>query len=200
LLPGLLALLLALAAAAGPADEEDSGPETGRSWIRKGTSTAGFWTGPAFGTRAIGSSQKHDMVLVGGSYGRVLTGLRAPRRWYRGYLELAGEVFGGRQQEPSRASLAGLTLFARRHFATGPRWLPFVQAGLGLAWTDIRDGDLSTDLEISVQLGGGARLRLGRRVALGLEYRWLHLSNAGVQTPNLGVDAHVLAAGLTWFF
>jgi opacity protein-like surface antigen len=203
--PGFLllvlpALALTLLLGAGPAGEDSPVPPEQRSWIGKGTRTAGFWLGPAFGTRAINSSQQHDLHLAGVSYGRVLGGLRAPRRWYRGYLEIVGEFYGGRQHEPSDASLAGFTVLVRRDFAAGPRWLPFVQAGAGLTWADIRDGDLSTDLELGLQVGGGACLRVGRGLALTLQYRWVHLSNAGLDSPNLGVDAHLLAAGLTWFF
>ena len=36
--------------------------------------------------------------------------------------------------------------------------------------------------------------------ALTLQYRALHLSNAGIQEPNHGVNAQMFYAGLTWFF
>jgi hypothetical protein len=71
---------------------------------------------------------------------------------------------------------------------------PYLEAGLGghvLSDTRIGERKLSTAWQFGTHLGVGldcGRLRIG--------YRFQHLSNAGIKTPNDGIDFHVLTADL----
>ncbi len=66
--------------------------------------------------------------------------------------------------------------------------------------TDIGHPDLSSLFEFNGQAGLGVRWFWRKNGALILEYRYLHLSNAGLRTPNLGVNVNMLSAGVTWIF
>ena len=41
---------------------------------------------------------------------------------------------------------------------------------------------------------------LDESTALTAEYRWLHISNAGIELPNYGTNTMMFLIGLTWFY
>ena len=120
--------------------------------------------------------------------------------WYRGNWELRGELFGGAQFSPRSDWVVGLTPHLRYNFATGTRLIPYVDAGAGVAATSIGPPDLSHTFEFNLQAATGARWFIKKNVALSLEARYLHLSCAGIDSPNLGVNNIGGMAGISWFF
>lgn len=170
------------------------------SGYREGARQFGIQLGAAFGTRALGATQRHDVGMVTVQYGRVFTSLKAPDRWSAGNWELLLEAFLGRQDSPSHAALAGVTSVFRYDFATGSKWVPYLEAGAGGTWSEIRDGDLSSDFEFNLLWGGGARWHARPRTSLTVGYRWFHVSNLGLSRPNKGIDAHVLLLGFSRAF
>jgi lipid A 3-O-deacylase len=89
---------------------------------------------------------------------------------------------------------------ARYHFATGSRWVPFVSAGVGVAYTNIAGRDLSNGFQFNLQAGAGTHYFLQEGLALTLESRWSHLSNAGLNRPNTGLNSQMVFAGLSRFY
>jgi lipid A 3-O-deacylase len=130
----------------------------------------------------------------------VFSHLKGTGHWYSGNWELLGDLFGGFQYHPDRAYLAGVTPILRYEFATGTRFVPFIDLGAGATLTDIRDGDLSTKFEFNLQYGFGTHYFLRDDLALTAQYRFIHLSNAGISSPNLGVNNNTVYLGLSWFF
>lgn len=210
--PYLLTILAALAAgpelaraATGPEAEVENrllspwlaGPGSG---YRHGARQAGLTLGGAFGTRALGASQAHDFGLLTLRHSRVFSRLEAAEQWNAGNWELLLDAVLGRQTHPRPATFAGVVPVFRYSFATGTRWVPYLEVGLGLAYNEIRGGDLSSDLELLGTWGGGTRVYLDERRALVFGYRWLHLSNLGVTRPNHGVDAHSFQVGFVAAF
>jgi opacity protein-like surface antigen len=96
--------------------------------------------------------------------------------------------------------LFGVTPLLRYNFATGSGWMPFVDFGAGVTYTDIGRPNLSTRFQFNDQAGLGAHCFLRQDVAVTVQYRFVHLSNAGMKEPNLGVDAHVFSVGVTRLF
>ena len=164
-----------------------------------GTRSVGASAGGGFGMRAWGSEQRHDFVLGNVGLGWIVTDVKGRDAWWRGNLELRGEVFGGEQLEPSRY-VVGLTPELRYHFATGTRFVPFVQGGAGVSATDIKRPDLSTTFQFNLNAAAGVNVFVTDHVALNLEYRLFHLSNAGIKEPNGGVNSHLFMAGASWWF
>jgi lipid A 3-O-deacylase len=148
----------------------------------------------------LGGSESHNLVLGCQFYGRVLTDVVGGQSWLRGNLEGRVELMGGGQYQPKGAYLFGLTPLLRYNFATGSRWMPFVDAGAGVSLTDIGQPDLGTPFEFNLQAGAGLNYFLRKNLALTLQYRFLHVSNARIDSPDYGVNANVVSAGLTWFF
>lgn len=166
----------------------------------KGTKEFGLSLGAGFGMEVITSSDTHDWALGSVRYGCIFTDLVGSNHWYRGNYELLIELFGGMQFYPDNAYVVGGGPILRYNFATGKRWIPFIDLGGGIAATDIRNGDLSTTFEFNLQGGAGVHLFVRKEVALTFQYRFIHLSNAGLEYPNLGVNNSTFLGGVTWFF
>lgn len=172
----------------------------GEPGFHHGTTEMGFALGTSLGSAAFGSREAHDLALTKLYIGRVISDVIGERRWYRGDLEAVGELFGGGQYRPDVAYLFGFTPLLRYNFLTDSVWLPFVDAGAGVTATDIGHPDLSTTFQFNLQAGVGVRRWLTRNSALVVQYRFLHISDAGIAHPNNGVNSSVFYAGVSWFF
>jgi lipid A 3-O-deacylase len=168
--------------------------------FRAGAQTLGFNTGAMYGIVMLGGHMRHDLVLGALSYGRMIGGLRGVDQWYRGNWELRGEIFGGWQFDPLNAWVIGLTPHIRYHFATGSRWVPYIDAGAGVCWTDIGLPDLGNSFQFNPQAGLGLNWFVRDNLAVSFECRYLHISSAGLSMPNDGVNTIGGLVGLNWFF
>lgn len=66
--------------------------------------------------------------------------------------------------------------------------------------TSIGPPDLSNIFEFNLQAGIGMHYFLGDNLAMTLEGRFLHMSCAGLSSPNAGLNAVVGLLGITCFF
>jgi hypothetical protein len=156
--------------------------------------------GAVGGAAIFGSKQHHDLALGSLSYGHMLSGLWGDGHWYRGNLELRAELFGGEQFSPRNEWIVGLTPHLRYSFATRSRLVPFADMGAGVTLTGIRGPDLGGVFEFNLQPGGGLHWFLKSDLALTAEVHFLHLSSAGISSPNLGVNGFLGTVGLSRFF
>jgi len=206
----ILFLATFVASAAEPVSSQpkfnlDSGREP--VWIseigdgfRKHAIETGVNIGGGFGLRMFGGRKDHNIVLADAHIGTMISGLIGGDCFWRGNFELLGTFFGGEQINHNDAYLVGIAPLLRYNFATGSRLVPYVDGGAGLSLTDIRKPDLSTDFEFNVQVGIGLHWFFKPNMAATLEGRWLHLSNAGIDRPNQGVNTSMILLGLDWFF
>jgi len=164
------------------------------------TEEFGVGIGAGFGMTVITSRGTHDWVLGDLEYGWVFSDVVGAGHWYRGNWQILLQMFGGSQFYPDTAYFVGGGPLIRYNFAAGHRLVPFVDFGGGVAATDIRNGDLSTTFEFNLQAGAGTHWFVRDNMALTLQYRFIHLSNAGIEYPNLGVNTSTLLAGVTWWF
>lgn len=168
--------------------------------FKAGTHTFDISMAGGFGVAAFGSVQRHDLAWTSISYGRMVGKVQGMNHWYEGNWEVLGELFGGGQYSPSREWLVGLTPHLRYHIATGTRLVPFFDAGAGVTGTGIQLPDLSTRFEFNTQAGGGLDWFLKDDVAITVQARFIHISNAGINQPNHGVNTVMGILGVTWFF
>lgn len=194
-----IALLGASLASASELSSESIWKTSKGNGFKEDTVQWGVSAGGAKGVNLLGSQVEHDFILGNVNAGWIFTDVVCPDHWWGGNWELRGELFGGGQIDPSRYVI-GLTPALRYHFATGTPFVPFFQAGAGVSATDVRGPDLSTDFEFNLMIGGGVNYFITDNVALGLEYRLFHLSNAGIESPNTGVNSHAILAGVSWWF
>jgi len=170
------------------------------SGFRKDTLNAGIAVGTGSGAKIFGSLERHYLALAYGHLGWIATDVLGDGKWYKGNLEIWGEVFAGAQYHPGVHYLAGIVFGPRYHFSIDSRWVPFIDAGAGLAATSIGEPDLNTIFEFNLQIGIGAQYFLQEDLALHMLFRGIHLSNAGIKGPNRGVNSFLFMGGLSWFF
>lgn len=159
--------------------------------------------GASRGITIFGSKQAHDLGLLSVSYGHMLGRVIGGDHWYRGNFEGRLELFGGMQFHPDVDTdgwLIGLTPHLRYNFATGTRWVPFVDAGAGVTATGIGSPDLSGTFEFNLQATTGVHWFLRDNLALTGEVRFMHVSCGGIHSPNLGINDVAFMIGVTWFF
>jgi len=171
--------------------------------FRSTTHTFSVEAGVGLGMASFGSRQAHDLALTSLSYGHMLGPVLGEGHWYRGNFEWRVEVFGGMQYHPNVNTdgwLIGLTPHLRYNFATGTRWIPFLDAGAGVTATGIAHPDLGGTFEFNLQPAIGMQWFVRDNLALTGEVKYMHLSCAGIDKPNLGVNEVIGMIGLTWFF
>lgn len=79
-------------------------------------------------------------------------------------------------------------------------WAPFVFAGVGGSWGDFFQGsaEISTAFEFILQTGGGVEYFFDNGTAINFNYRFWHLSNSNIKSPNVGLNAHVFSLGFSF--
>ncbi len=170
------------------------------SGFRKGTLHAGISFGGGPGTPLDHAQLRHDAVEGALDFGWVFSDVKAGATAFRGNFELLGELFGGFQTHPRTRHFVGLTPILRYDFATGSRWVPFVNAGAGLTETDIGGTDLAGEFQFNLQAGAGTHFFVSEDLALTVQCRFLHVSNAHIEEPDRGSNTLMVLLGLTWFF
>jgi hypothetical protein len=159
--------------------------------------------GAAAGMAKLGSHQAHDLGLLSVAYGHMLGGVVGRDHWYRGNFEGRMELFGGMQFRPDVDTdgwLIGLTPHLRYNFATGTRWIPFMDGGAGVTAMGISRPDVSGTFEFNSQASAGVHWFLRNNLALTSEVKYTHYSCAGIHSPNSGINTVAFMFGVTWFF
>lgn len=88
-------------------------------------------------------------------------------------------------------------LFLRTVF--GDRaWRPFLEGGEGVVYTDLRKQDLGTRMQFTSTIGGGIEFDIRSDMAIGLQVRLRHMSNAGMASSNPGINTVYGLVGLTF--
>ncbi len=114
-------------------------------------------------------------------------------------FEMVGEGILGGSVHPGGRLLGG-ALFFRLHAKNRRSWVPFLDLGAGMQNTTLhlRVPELSGSLQFSPQVGLGVQYFVRPQRAIVLEYRYLHMSNAGIEPPNHGFNASMLTLGFRW--
>ena len=66
--------------------------------------------------------------------------------------------------------------------------MPFVDVGAGATLTEIREPDLGGAFQFNLQAVAGLDYWFRQSTSMGLELRFIHLSSAGIYSPNRGVN------------
>jgi hypothetical protein len=184
-------------------NEKSSGPSIWENGIgggfQAGSQSATVTAGAGYGMEEFGSKQSHDLAILSVAYGYMLHPIGGDH-WYRGNGELRGEFFTGEQFSPSSDWLMGVAPHLRYNFATGTRWVPYLDAGAGVSATSIGPPDLSHYFEFNLQATAGIRCFIRNNLALCAETRYLHMSCAGINKPNEGLNTMMGMVGVSWFF
>jgi lipid A 3-O-deacylase len=121
--------------------------------------------------------------------------------FYRGNLELVGEMYGAEIYRGAGDYFAGSTFNFRYNFLVGnAAWVPFVQLGGGFLFTDYDRQIVGQAFQFDLESVIGLRRFITKRISLNLEYRMQHISNANSGPHNLGINSHGPSLSASWFF
>jgi hypothetical protein len=77
---------------------------------------------------------------------------------------------------------------------------PYIKAGLGMVYITQQTREQSTQFNFMEQAGVGMHYFFSKNTAFTLESRARHLSNAGIDHPNKGINTYFVLAGITYQF
>src|SRR5919109_989318 len=169
-----------------------------------------------YGQQSVGIAGGHGLALpIGGTRGGDLRDVQflylAPRwgiglsdpmggnSWYRGNFEVVIEATFLYSFEPKNGIAGGITPLIRYNFLAGDRVIPFVQIGAGILALDFDLRRHADGFNFTPQAGLGIHYFVSERTALTGEWRYHHISNAGIHDKNPGINSSLVLFGVTFF-
>ena len=76
----------------------------------------------------------------------------------------------------------------------------YVKGGAGVLYMSQHTEEQGTQYNFLPQGGGGFHFFINDTTAISCEYRYRHLSNAGIENPNDGIDTELILGGISFFF
>jgi hypothetical protein len=184
-------VLLFAAFLVAPAARSQAGPVEGGHELQ-------IWTGGGHGTN--GSQSSDGVWNVGLRYGLILTAPHGPG-FLRGRLEYAVEavplfvVF----QKTNTAYGAGLNPFAFKWaLDTHGSVVPYLELGGGTLFTNTKVPEGTSHVNFTTSGALGLHF-LRSKYNISTEIRFMHISNAGLATPNPGINTVQLRIGFGRF-
>ena len=181
---------LLLAGFASSARAQD-GPETGENEVE-------IWTAGGHGTNGI--TQNTGVWTAGFRYGWVITEPHGPG-FLRGRFEYAVDavpvfvVF----QPSNTAYGAAVNPFALIwDFDSHGRVIPYIDLGGGVLFTNTQVPAGTSRINFTTAGAVGLHFLAGKKT-WSADVRFMHISNAGLETPNPGINIVQLRLGLGWF-
>jgi hypothetical protein len=167
--------------------------------FRKGTKVLGVSAGATYDLR-FGNYEPHNFGLISVYYGRMIGDVKGNGKWYRGNWEHVMELYGGAEMNDQNRGIGGLTTHIRYNFATGTRFIPYVDIGFGGCLTEIREPDLGAAFQFNEQGLIGANYFVQDNISINFNIQMLHISSAGLSEPNNGINPAGCFLGVNWFF
>ncbi len=118
----------------------------------------------------------------------------------KGKINFVVEPFLNTVIRPAANIEAGTNFLFRYVFPLSKKVQPFIKGGVGVGYMSQHLEKQSTQYNFLPQAGMGCLFFLKERLALSIEYRFRHLSNAGLKQPNGGVNVGMGLVGISWFF
>ncbi|HMS85267.1 MAG TPA: acyloxyacyl hydrolase [Nitrospira sp.] len=181
--------------------QSDATSPDARAILKRGTVEAGgvvgYWEEFLFPTEAHSSTRRGILVMP--RVGMVVTD-EVEAGVLSGNLAVQLEPVYGRFKNTFTGHAAGAAMVVKYQLLSFGRWMPFWDVGVGVLWTDLapRIAEDSSQVNFSLETGPGTQYYLTARTALTLGVRYHHISNAGIGTRNLGLDAVLPYGGISW--
>jgi len=130
-------------------------------------------------------------------YGHFLSGELGTGRWFQGRHELLVEVPLHLTLDPRVRTMTGGYLLGSWKFTSLEGLAPYIFAGGGVLYNDLGLDTQGTRLNFSYQGGTGLQWFVRPDTAVGIEYRYHHVSNAGTAEPNEPLNSSKFLLGVS---
>ncbi len=77
---------------------------------------------------------------------------------------------------------------------------PYAEVGVGMLYNDLKNFSLGSRVLFSVSGAVGVEIPVGDRFGITTGYRFRHISNAGQNSINPGLNANVIAVGVSYLY
>jgi hypothetical protein len=167
---------------------------------RQATLAAGYAEG--FPLVADGDEDAANVRAAGivARWGAGISRVKGENAWYEGAFAAGLEAQLLRETHPHDGLGGGLVLDLRYDFLRSERVVPFVAIGAGVGGIDFDLADQADGFNFLLQGGFGAHVLVRPGLAISVEARWHHISNAQLRERNHGVNTALLLLGPTWFW
>ena len=118
----------------------------------------------------------------------------------KGMLELIYEPFISTITQPRTNMEMGLGILFRYSYPLTSKLYPYIEVGTGPYYTTLKTHEQSTQFNFDDQGGGGLTYFFRNDTAVNIGYRFRHVSNAGIKSPNGGIQCHEYLIGLSHYF
>ncbi len=173
-------------------------PDPATFWPNRGRWTFGFQLAYAV-ENDIPRNTSHINLLIAQPHVGLLV-----REFHRSHFPVSrfgivSEGIVGNSVHPG-GSLLGHTLLFRFDGKPRGRVVPYFNMGAGILRTTLntRAPELSGRVQFMPQSGLGIQYFFNPQRAVVFEYRYMHMSNAGIEPPNHGFNASMASVGFRW--
>jgi len=177
----------------GMAAAQDPKPLSSEPW------DLGLWAGGGFSVP--GGTKDTQVINAGARVGKVLTGehldgfMRGQFEWSADLMPLYYVV----QPAKSAYGAAFNPLNLKWNFTSSPRVIPYLEMGGGVLFTSTEVPVLTSTTNFLTHAAFGLHFLQKQNKALTLTTRFEHISNAGLSSPNPGVNTVQFTIGMNWF-
>jgi len=121
--------------------------------------------------------------------------------FYRGVLEYKIEPVLGLFSEYNDHGEVGIFPLGLRYNFTAldGRLMPYIEGQLGAVYLDVPKKIQGTRFNFMESAGAGVRYFLSDKLAVNIQARYKHMSNAGIRKPNGGISSAFLLLGLDYY-
>jgi len=187
----VVVLILLSAAVLGQSLPSDS--------LQQGTWELGIWT--AGGHSVSGGTPDTSVWDAGARVGKVLTAEHGSG-WLRGNLEYAVDFIPAYLLIfPKQTSYAGGfdPFILKWNFTGGRKVAPYVELGGGVLVSADNVPPGTNNVNFAPQASFGVQIFTREKRALSVAAKYVHISNAGLATPNPGINTVQFSIGYHWF-
>jgi len=167
--------------------------------LEQGAWELGLWT--AGGHSASGGRSDAGVWDAGVRVGKVLTVEHGPG-WLRGNLEYAVDFIPAYLLVfPRQTSYAGGfdPFILKWNFTGGRKVAPYLELGGGVLLSPDNVPPGTSNVNFTPQASFGVQIFTREKRAVSLAAKYVHISNAGLATPNPGINTLQFSIGYHWF-
>jgi len=120
-----------------------------------------------------------------------------------GLLQFTLEGFASYSYQPESNGEIGNNFLIKIGFVPESwRLQPYFKGGLGMIYLSQRTREQGTQINFNEHAGLGLHYYFtdDKKLAFTTEYRYRHISNSGIKSPNSGIDTHYGICGLSYRF
>ncbi len=162
--------------------------------IYEAGTVVGFGTG-----YKLSNTERYDPVLLALQFGMDMKKMLPDLEGHKGHFFIFAEPQANPVNNMKYYEL-GFAVGIKYMYPVTVNFLPFVMASVGTHYISMETQEQGNGFLFSDTLGVGVYYMFKENMAFDAGYRLRHLSNAGLRSPNDGLNCHIGTVGFSYFF